>query len=83
MTYDELNGACLKLLQKAQQEIQSYDGYYIIDWKFIKLFARNEGKARTMAFTLVTQGFAEYMDFEPGVIMTQEQLNKAIEHYNG
>ena len=83
MTYDELNKACLKLLHKVQQDIQSFDGEYFIDWKFIKSCARNKGKARSIAFSLVTHGFAEYMDLEPGVIMTQEQLNKAIEYYNG
>ena len=83
MTYDELNKACLKLLHKVQQDIQSFDGEYFIDWKFIKSCALNEDMARSMAFSLVTHGFAKYMDLEPGIIMTKEQLNNAIENYNG
>lgn len=83
MTYDELNKACLELLQKAKHKIPPFDGEYIIDGKFIKSVTRNDNKARSIALILVTHGFAKYMDLEFGIIMTQEQLNKAIEHYNG
>lgn len=83
MAYDELNKACLKLLQKAKQKIPPFDGEYIIDGMFIKSVTRNGDKARAVALMLVTHGFAKYMDLEFGVIMTQEQLNNAIENYNG